>query len=106
MKEFRDKIASMLYGEALKRANRRRATFIDATDLEHAFDEVVNPILRPGWLDVIADLCNFAGGAFTGYAINILTNDKPDYTRFALAGVAGVLLCGVAVAYKNLKPGR
>ena len=96
-------MASMLHRSAQIRANRRRAPEVDSTDYERAYDDIVNPIPRPRRLNAVADLSNFVGGAFLGYAINVLTNDRPDYTRFGLAGLAGVFLGGVAVALKNLK---
>jgi len=102
-KDLRDALTSMLDDDALIRALRRRGTTIDTKDYEQAYDDLVNPIPHPNRLHVIADLCNVMGGVFLGYAINVLTNDRPDYTRIGLAGLAGVFLCGVTVALKNLR---
>ena len=97
------KLEGMLGTTALIRANRRRATAIDTTDYEAAFDDLVNPNPRPKWLDVLADIATLFGGGFLGYAINVMTGEKPDITKISITLLAGLLLGIGAIVIKSKK---
>ncbi len=100
---LRKKLAEMLDSTALTRANRRRATAIDTTDFEAAFDDLVNPDPRPKWLDVLADVATLFGGGFLGYAINIMTGDAPDLRMIVGMMLSGLILGIGAIVIKNKK---
>ncbi len=97
------KLTSMLATMALIRANRRRATAIDTTDFEAAFDDLINPDPRPKWLDVLADVATLLGGGFLGYAINVMTGDHPAIPLIAATLLSGLSLGIGAMVIKSKK---
>ncbi len=99
---LRKRLTEMLDAAAQVNANRRRATAIDTTDFEAAFDDAVNPFPRPRRLDLVADLCAAVGAGFVGYSINIYTGDGRSYLPAHIAMIAGLVLSLVGVAIKQL----
>ena len=100
---LRNKLIDMLSKAALVRAHRRRASAQDTTDLEAAFDELVNPPSIPIWIRVIADITAILASCFIGYGTNIITGGSPNASSGWLAVIPGVLLAIFATAVKYMK---
>ncbi len=92
----------MLSSEALVRGHRRRASALDVTDFEAAFDDLVNPRQRPWWVDCVVDCGLFFGGGFVGAGTNIVTGGG-SYATGGLVIGAGVFVGGFSIAVKYLK---
>jgi hypothetical protein len=75
---FRKDLFSMLASAADARGKQRRATELDATDFEAAFDKLVNPRSHPVWIDVVADAGLLLAGLFCGIGSNVLTGNPPN----------------------------
>ena len=94
------KLIEMVNAVALTEANRRRATAIDATDYEKAFDLIAGPAKRENAVAIVADVATAAGTGLIGYAINVYTGSAPERTHGHLAMIGGILLLVLGIVLK------
>lgn len=100
---LRKKLFGLLTLESHVRGNRRRASALDVTDFQAAYDDLVNPRPRPVWIDVMGDAGLMLGGLFGGVGTNILTSDRgrPEGWVCVAASVFVSLFC-ILVKYLKL----
>ena len=96
----------MVNAVALTEANRRRATAIDSTDYEKAFDLIAGPAKRENAVAIVADVATAAGTGLMGYAINVYTGSAPEKTHGHLAMIGGVVLVVLDIILKYVNERR
>src|SRR4051794_22848317 len=72
--EFR----KLLEASSVHSAQRRGAMAFDNTDVDSAYRHLLNPRERPFAVDVLAEFGLFLAGALVGYAITLLTAERPN----------------------------
>lgn len=100
--DLRKKLFNMLSAEALVRGHKRRASALDVTDYEAAFDDLLNPPTHPRWMDCAADIGLLLGGGFIGAGTNILTGSGNTGEAW-IAIVAGGFVGAFSTAVKYIK---
>jgi hypothetical protein len=84
------------------RGNRRRASALDVTDFEAAFDDLVNPPARPLWLDITAQIGMVVGGAFIGFGTSVLAGSTAQQIGwFPL--ISGSLVAVASIVIQHIK---
>jgi len=96
-------LTNMLHLAALVEANRRRASSIDTTDIQTAYDHVVSSYKTPKLQFIIFEIFGLVGGAFIGVAINIMTGGSADWSKAYLSLAAGIPLAAIGVVFKYAK---
>jgi hypothetical protein len=99
---LRKKLFAMLSSAALMRGNRRRASALDVTDFEAAFDDLVNPPARPLWLDVAAQIGMVIGGGFIGFGTSVLAGGMGRENGW-IPVISGSLVAIASVIVQHIK---
>jgi hypothetical protein len=97
-----EKLFGMLSSAALVRGHKRRASALDVTDFEAAFDDLINPRSRPAWMDCAADIGLLLGGGFVGAGTNILTASG-ERAQGWIAVLAGAFVGIFCIVIKYVK---
>ena len=98
--QVRRKLVEMVNAAALTEADRRRATAIDATDYEAAFDRIAGPAKREHAVAIVADVAGAIGTGLIGYAINVYTGAPSDKIHGHLAIIGGIALLATGIVLK------
>lgn len=92
----------MLSESAHVRGRKRRASMLDQTDFEAAFDDIVSPRQRPLWFSLMADLGVLLAGILIAYAINVLTGTPAATAAWLIPLIAGIFVTAFCLAIKYL----
>lgn len=96
---LKSKLSDMLAAGALVRAHKRRASALDVTDYEAAYDDLVNPRPRPIWVEILTDIGVGLGGIIAGIGVSDLHTSGEGW----LVLIAGIFVVGISTAFKYIR---